>query len=373
MDAAAGAYREVLRLNPRASTAQVRLAAVELQRNALPAATQLAEQAAAANPGNLTAQLVLARALVARGDLDRATTVTMGMVQRRPDVPVVQNQVGMLALAKGDRTAARAAFEKALSLNDQLMEPLVMLVSMDLEERRPAAARARIQARLTRTPDSSVLLSLAGRTWAATGDLPAGEAYLTRAIEVDASNLEAYKELARVYVGQKRLDQAVVEFDKLAARQPRAVGPKTMAALILQAQGKEAEALGRYQQIVEQDPRAAVASNNMAWIYASRGEQLDRALQLAQAAKAQIPDHPEVNDTLAYVYLKKQLPSLAIAPLRQALEKEPTNASFHYHLGLAYSQAGDKGSARRSLEQALKLQPDFAGALEARTLLRSLD
>ena len=139
--------------------------------------------------------------------------------------------------------------------------------------------------------------------------------------------------------------------------------------MILQAQGKEDEARRRYERLVEANPRAAVAANNLAWMYATRGEQLDRALQLAQAAKAELPDHPEVNDTLGFVYIKKQLPALAIPPLRLAVEKVPGNPLFHYHLGLAYSQTGDKAEARRELEQALKLKADFDGADEARALL----
>ena len=123
---------------------------------------------------------------------------------------------------------------------------------------------------------------------------------------------------------------------------------------------------------METNPRAAVASNNLAWMYASRGEQLDRALQLAQAAKAELPDHPEVNDTLGFVYLKKQLPALAIPPLRLAVEKDPGNPAFHYHLGLAYSQTGDKAAARQALEQALKLKPDFEGAEDAKKVLSTL-
>jgi Flp pilus assembly protein TadD len=145
-----------------------------------------------------------------------------------------------------------------------------------------------------------------------------------------------------------------------------------MAAVILQAQGKEEEARRRFERLVEANPRAAVAANNLAWMYASKGEQLDRALQLAQSAKAEIPDHPEVNDTLGFVYLKKQLPALAIAPLRLAVEKVPANPSFHYHLGLAYSQTGDKAAARQALEHALRLKADFDGAEDARNVLKTL-
>jgi Flp pilus assembly protein TadD len=151
-----------------------------------------------------------------------------------------------------------------------------------------------------------------------------------------------------------------------------AVGPPTMAGLVLQAQGKDDDARKRYERLVEKDPHAAVASNNLAWMYASRGEQLDRALQLAQAAVAEPPEHPEFNDTLAWVYLKKQLPSLAIPPLRVAVEKDPGNPSFHYHLGLAYVQSGDKAAARQELERALKLKADFEGSEDARKILKTL-
>jgi tetratricopeptide (TPR) repeat protein len=372
LDAAAKSFAEVLRLNPRASTAQVRLALIEMQRNALPSAVQLAEQAAAQQPGNLGAQLLLARSLLARGDLDRATVVTRHLLEAAPREAVVQSQAGMLARAKGDRSGARAAFEKALSLNSRLVEPLSNLVAMDLEDKKPASARARLEQRLQETPDASPVLVLAGRTWAAAGDRTKGEEFLRRAIDADPSNLDAYSLLGWLYMSQQKPDQAIAEFDKLAARQPRAVGPPTMAALILQGQGKNEEARRRYERLVEANPHAAVASNNLAWMYASRGEQLDRALQLAQAAKAELPDDSEVNDTLAFVYLKKQLPSLAVPLLQLAIAKNPTNPAFQYHLGLAYSQIGEKDAARQALERALRLKPDFEGAEDARKLLRTL-
>jgi putative PEP-CTERM system TPR-repeat lipoprotein len=372
LSAAAAAYGEVLRVNPRASTAQVRLAMVQMQRNDLGAATKLAEEAVSAQPGDIAAQLVVARSLLASGNVDRAAAVTQKLASQWPDSAVVQNQVGMLALARRDRAGGRAAFEKALSLNNRLVEPLQALVSLDLQDGNAAAARTRVETRAQAEPTNGNVLALAGRTFAATGDLTRGEAYLRRAIEADSSNLEAYTDLARVYVTQNKLDQAVAEFDRAASKQPTAVGPPTIAAIIVSAQGNEAEAIKRYERVIGSSPRAAVASNNLAWIYASRGEQLDRALQLAQAAKAEVPDHPEINDTLAYVYLKKQLPALAIPPLQLAVGKAPDNPSFQYHLAMAHSQAGDKVAARVAVKRALALGTDFEGAADARRLLESL-
>jgi tetratricopeptide (TPR) repeat protein len=370
---AAASFNEVLRLNPGATAAQVQLAGIELQRGEFATATQLADQAVQREPRNLEIRVILTRSLMRRGDLDRATTITREMLDAFPQVGVAHEQAGLLALLKRDRAGARAAFEKALALNPLLVQPLAALAALDQAEGRTDRARARIEERLKRTPGDSDVLVMAAKTWAAAGDQARAEEFLRRAIDADAMNFGAYEMLGQIYVSQNRLDNALAEYSRLAVRLPTAPGPQTMVGIILQAQGKDEEARQRYERLVEAEPRAAVASNNLAWIYASRGEQLDRALQLAQAATAELPDDPAVNDTLGFVYIKKRLPSLAIPPLRLALAKEPANPEFYYHLGLACSQAGDKAAARKALEQALKLRANFAGAEDARKLLRSLE
>jgi len=372
MAAATASFNEVLRLDPNAAAAQLQLAGLALQRGEFGTATQLAEQALQRIPGNLEARLILARGLLARGEFDRATAVTREALDAYPKSGAVHAQAGLLAMRKGDRTGARTAFEEALTLDPTLLEPLRALVALDVGERQMARARARIEARLQKTPKDGAILVLAARTWAATGDQMKAEEFLHRAVDANAANFEAYGLLAQLYISQRKLDQALAEYDKLAARQPGAVGPQTMAGLILEAQGKQDEARVRYERVLDAAPKAALAANNLAWIYASRGEQLDRALQLAQTAKAELPDNAAVSDTLAFVYIKKQLGSLSVPLLKEAIAKEPGNPSFHYHLGLAYSQTGDKASARYALEQALKLKPDFDGAVDARTLLATL-
>jgi tetratricopeptide (TPR) repeat protein len=372
LDAAAKSFAEVLRLNPQASAAQVQLAGIELQRGSLTTAAQWAEQAVRSEPGNLGARLILSRSLLARGELDRAAVAIREMQDAFPQAGAVYVQAGLLAMRRGDRAGGRTAFEKAQTLDPGLLEPLTGLVTLDISEGHGDSARARVEARLQKTPADSRVLVLAARTWASTGDQTKAEEFLRRAIDADASNFDAYSLLGQLYLSQRKLDQALAEFDKLAARQPEAVGPPTMAAMILQAQGKREEARRRFEAIVEKDPKAVVASNNLAYDYATRGEQLDRALELAQAAKTGSPEDPDVSDTLAFVYIKKQLGSLAVPLLRQALEKRPNEPVFHYHLGLAYTQTGDKVAARQSLEQALKLKADFEGADDARKVLGAL-
>jgi Flp pilus assembly protein TadD len=127
-----------------------------------------------------------------------------------------------------------------------------------------------------------------------------------------------------------------------------------------------------YESALRIDPAAPVAANNLAYIYALRGSNLDIALQLAQAAQQKLPDDPTVSDTLGWVYYKKNLPELAIPVLKTTVDKDPANYLYHYHLGLAYAKSGDKVNARHSLEKTLTLKPDSAEAADARKVLDSV-
>ena len=115
-----------------------------------------------------------------------------------------------------------------------------------------------------------------------------------------------------------------------------------------------------------------MAANNLAWIYAEDGTNLDQALQLAQTAKAQLPDSAQASDTLGWIYYKKGLATLAITALKDGVSQNRSNPIIHYHLGLAYAKSGNKPEAQRSLEQALKLNPQFEGAADAKRVLGTL-
>jgi Tfp pilus assembly protein PilF len=61
-----------------------------------------------------------------------------------------------------------------------------------------------------------------------------------------------------------------------------------------------------------------------------------------------------------------------LPPLKLAVERAPSNAMYQFHLGLVYLKTGDVETARDSLERALKLDPDFSGAAQARQALALL-
>jgi tetratricopeptide (TPR) repeat protein len=368
---AEAAYREVLRINPRAAAAQIAMARLHLSSGNREAALRTAEEAIRAQPANLDAHLQLVRSLMASKDFQRAERELEDLRAANPNVGAVYVQTGLLALLKNDMAGARASFERADSLVPKSLDLLAGWIALDFKTNNAAGAKARVEQKLKEGPTPALLI-LAAKTYVTANDQPAAERALRQAIELDASFAPPYEMLGQLYVAQKKLTEARTEFEALAKRQVRPVSALTMIGMILMMEGQTADAQKRFEQVLAIDPRAVIANNNLAWIHAETGNNLDFALGLAQAAMAQAPEQPEVMDTLGWVYYKKSLPERAIPLFESCVKKAPTNAAYNHHLGLAYLKAGRSAEARASLQRALANNPDATIANDAKRALAQI-
>lgn len=364
-------YGEVLRLNPRAVAAQVELSRLSLTSGDAAAALRFAEEARQTQPSSNDARVAVARSLVVAGNLPRAQTEIAALLKDAPSSAAVHAVSGMHQARINNATAARSAYERALELSPGLLEAVAGLTYLDLMAKAPAAATARLDAEIARQPNNAALLALLARTHNAAGDHAREEQALRRAVSVDPRFTAGYSLLAQYYLRQNRLDEARAEFEGIAKRDPSAVQARTMVGVLLEQQGKRDEAKKAYEAAVSGTDNAPVAANNLAFIYAEQGTNLDMALQLATAAKQRLPNDASVDDTIGWVYYKKGMPSLAVRPLEESLKKRPDTAEVLFHLGLTYAKLGEKAKARAALERALKLDPRIGGD-EARQVLASV-
>jgi tetratricopeptide (TPR) repeat protein len=366
------AFREVLKLNPRASVAQVELATLQLTMGDPTSSLRTAEEAVRTQPDSLEVRLALVRSLLAAKQIPKAESEIKALLGVRPAAAAVHTQAGVLAAMKNDVVKARGSFEHAIKLDPRSLEALAGLIALELNAKNLVAAKSRVARALESGTSSPELMLLAARSYASAGDLELTEKTLRRAIDAEPTLLPAYAMLGRLYIQQRKLDQARREFDALADRQSRPVGALTMSGVLLQVQGQDALARERFERAVAIDPRAAVAANNLAWMYAEAGENLERATVLAQSAAEVLQEMPEVLDTLGWVHYKNNLPALAVPILGQSVEKDPKNPLYHYHLGLALVRVGDKDKGRRSLQRTLDLEPKFSAAEDVRRTLAGL-
>jgi len=168
---------------------------------------------------------------------------------------------------------------------------------------------------------------------------------------------DIYLRLGETYRREGLYDKSIEDLEMARKILPENPVVLSTLALSLESAGKKVEARQTYERALNVDPDNGVALNNLAFLIAETGGDLERALTLAQKAKQLLPNLDEVSDTLGMIYLRKNLSDNAIDIFRDLVSKEPAHATFHYHLGMAFSQKGDKSKARQELQEALKTKP----------------
>jgi tetratricopeptide (TPR) repeat protein len=365
------AYTEVLRAAPKAYDAQIALSRLNLVAGQRDEALRYAEEARRTAPLSGGARIALARSLMASGNAGRAETEILELLRLAPELAVAHVLKGQLDISKRNLVGARAAFDRALDISPGFPEALAGLSILDLQANAPARAIARLESGLATQPANPLLVTTIVRAYTAAGDQAKAEQVLRRAVSSDPRFTNGYAMLAQIYMKQGKIGEARAEFEGIAKRDASALGARTMVGVLLEAEGKRDEARKIYEGIVTGTGDAPVAANNLAYIYAEQGSNLDMALQLATAAKPNLPDDPNVDDTIGWVYYKKDLASLAVGPLEASAKKLPNNAEVLYHLGVTYAKLGDKTKARNTLSRAMALDAKVGG-VDARRALASV-
>jgi|SRR5579862_581432 len=366
------AYEEALKRRAQPVTANLALAALSLSTRSFDKASTYAQAALALQPKNPLARSMVARVWLAQGNTTRAKDEIASLQKDYPTSPTVLDLVAAEQLASNQMDAARATYAKALQLSPTDREAATGLVTVDMRTGHAADATKLIDANLKTHDNDGEFLILAAKTYGSAGNLAKAEELLKKAIEVAPSKLAAYSLLGQVYISQHKLDDAKDQFQELVRRNPKSVPANTMLGMLMEAKGDTAGAEKQYQDVLLLDKQAAVAANNLAWIYVASNRNLDQALELARTAQKQLPDEPHVNDTLGWICYKKEMASDAVAFLEVAVKKEPEEPVNHYHLAKAYVLYGDLDKAKRELRIALSSKVPFGEADDARKTLAQL-
>jgi tetratricopeptide (TPR) repeat protein len=366
------AFEESLRIQPSAIVTTFALAQLHLRLGNPDKAESYARQVLSAKPGDPGARALIVGAELMRNDQTKASTDLASLEREYPNNTVVMTLVAAREMAAGRYDAARTAYNKVTVKDPDSLEALEGLLMLDLRAGKKQDATARAEAALKRIKPSANLFVITAKAYLTIGDAKRAEDLLRQAIEREPARLAAYGMLGRLYIDQKRLADAEDQFKEIVRRNPKSIAANTMLGMLYEAEGKGPEAEEQYQKTLSLDSSAAVAANNLAWIFVSTDRSLEQALQLAQTAHKGLPEEPHVNDTVGWIYYRKGRPEQAITFLEAAIRRDQADPLPYYHLGMAYSDLKDSAKARQALEKALQLSTTFPGAADARRALTAL-
>jgi tetratricopeptide (TPR) repeat protein len=317
----------------------------------------------------------LARALYALGRVEPARQT----LQRALDVERPAPAALVLFAreeAERDPVAARAALERGASLYPTAPAFVDMLVTADMRAGKLDEALARAQAAVERMPDSPRVQMTLVRTLAASRRMDDA----VQQVEIVRERWPGQVGVAELYLDVMmragRGDQAFQVLSQQNAAGSLAPQGRVLLARLHASRGEDEKAKELLRSALSDAPGLVPAQNDLAYMLARRGEDLPEATELAQEARANRPDSPEIADTLGYVYLKRELGEAALVQFDAAVElAEPEStgwATAQYHRGLALRALGRQAEAISAIEQALASGAEFGQAQEAHRVLGEL-
>ena len=156
-------------------------------------------------------------------------------------------------------------------------------------------------------------------------------------------------------------------------KDPRNARLLLMTALMYERLKDYAAARDFYEKLLAVNGDSVLGLNNLAYLYAERINDLNKAYELAQKARNLKPGDGIVADTLGWILYKRGDYQQALTLLQDSAVKFPDNPEVQFHLGMAQYMMGNKDAAHNALEKAVHAGADFSGKDEAQQRLAQLE
>lgn len=364
-------FAKAIELRPDYILARLALAQLQVTRGEFEPALKSVAAILQLDRNSTNARLIESAAMMGLKKYGDSRQLLQNMLEKNPNSADAYFQLGVVNLAENKYKEAEESFRKAYQLNPANSRGLMGVVETFMAQNKPDQAIQLLQGETQKAPQRTDYRIALGNTAVRAGryDMAIGEFQQVLKM-LDAKSRAAgdvQLRLGETYRRKGDLNNSIVYLQKAREIMPENAIVVSTLALTLDSAGRRAEAKVAYEQTLKLDPSNGVALNNLAFLMAESGADLDQALTFAQRAKQVLPNLLEVSDTLGWIYLKKNLSDNAIEIFNDLVKREPNHSTYRYHLGMALTQKGDKPRAMRELEQALKNNPpkEEAGKIKA--------
>ena len=370
MDGAFNESQEAIRQNSKLTQARLLAARIYSDRGDSGKAIEQSEIVLSAEPGNPEARLIHARALLASGQVPKGQAEMEGLVAQFPKLNDARVQLASLYMQEKLTDKAKEQFEKVWTSNPPDYRGFVGLQTVKMAQGQVDQAIQAMQDIVQKNPKNDALRSQLATFEATAASMEAKSnpdrakqlaeaaiADLKEVVKTSPQYEDAWIRLGVLQRSDKQNDAAMASFQQAASINPRSAPAILNQAVLLESMGKKKEAAAAYNKVLGIDPQNTLALNNLAFLNAEEGTNLDQAMTWATKAQQQVPNSPDVSDTLGYVYYQKNLNAEALQIFRKVVQDYPQNPTFHFHLAMALLKEGDKQGAKDEAEKAMKNAP----------------
>jgi predicted Zn-dependent protease len=371
VDQAQDQYQKSLAVNARYLPARLAMAELFLNKGRLADSREESRKLLATQPNFIPGRLFKAALDTTEKNYSEAERELDALIKEQPDNALVHRQMALYHSSRGRSADAEKSFVRALELQPDSLEILENLVQFYIKEKQTDRAIQKINT-VSDDRKQAVHYELMGIVYSQGSRPQDAEQAFNKALQKDPARTSSRFFLADQYIKTGRLDEGLRQLDELIQKNPYNAGAYATKGLVYENQGKLEEAKQNYAQALKLDPNLDSAANNLAYILASEGRDLNTALGWAQTARKRLPESPSAADTLGWVYYKLGNQVLARNQLQFAVSKQPDNAVFEYHLAMIYKETKQFSEAQNALRKALGSPKDFKEKSLAQAALKEI-
>lgn len=235
-----------------------------------------------------------------------------------------------------------------------------------------AAALEEFNKGLRENPDSAFGHYFTALTYSSLGNPDKAKAHLSKSLASAEKFFSANYLMAEAYSRSGDF-KAAVKYYGAAVNSKEDAGALIKMGLIFERQGDFLNAEKAYQRFIASYPNNFVGYNQLAWMYARRGEKLNKAVELASKADKLQPGNAGILDTLGWIHFHQKKYKKALAYLEKASHvNKDRDPQILFHIASVYYEMGNEQESKRKLTRAFEIADTFDGSDEARRLLSKL-
>jgi tetratricopeptide (TPR) repeat protein len=189
------------------------------------------EKAVAFDSKNKDAWYYLGRAYYTRSRLNEARKAFQTLLEVDPLNARAENNLGLIYETEGNVNGAIEAYRKAITWQEQIPQvneqPYVNLGNLLTQQGRSQEAIGPLEKAVALAPNNPYCHLTLGVFYRKMGATEKARRELVRATDLDPNNAVAHYQLGRIYKDLKDLAHAKAEFDRTAALQTKAAGPRS--------------------------------------------------------------------------------------------------------------------------------------------------
>jgi putative PEP-CTERM system TPR-repeat lipoprotein len=261
-------------------------------------------------------------------------------------------------LSVGQVEPARKDLDHLMGLAPKSVAASYLQALFNFRQAKYSEARDALQGVFKITDNHAPSILLAGATAYALGSYQQAESYLNRFLGSYPGNVYARKVLAEVQIKQNNPDRALETLLPLLSSDTKDAQVLALAGEVYLRNKDYNKAMGYLDRASELDPKNATVKTSLAAGHLAEGES-DKALAELEQAASLSEKAGQADLALVVLHLKDKEYDKALQAIANLEKKLPNNPVTQNLRAVALLGKQDRTGARKALEQALVIQPNF--------------